>query len=179
MARTSRAPAGSKRARWLVQEEQLWCSQQRGRHAEALAHSGRVGADRNVRVHGESGLFETIRNLVGAAGSVEAIEAGEQRQVPSSGQVRIESRCFDEASDSVGNRFGDRIEAAAKQAHGPVVTADEPEEDAHQRCLACAVRTEKSMHTTELRNEVHAAQGIAVPVSLGHIEGFEGESLHR
>jgi hypothetical protein len=167
------------RTRWLVEEEQLWCSQQRGCHAEALPHSGRVAGDGNVRVHGESGLFETIRNLVDPAGSFEAIEASEQREVLSPGKVRIESGCIDEARHSVGNRFGDRVEAAAEQAHDPVVAADEPEEDAHQRRLASAVRAEKPVHTTEFGDEVRATQSVAVPVSLGYVEGFEGESLHR
>ncbi len=107
------------------------------------------------------------------AGSRVAVETGEQREVPPSGQVRIEGGRLHEAGDPVGYRSGRRVQTAAEETHGAGVAPDESEQDAHQRGLSGAVRAEEPVQPTGPGDEVDAAEGVAVPVALGHADGLE------
>ena len=168
-AHVSRA-AGVERARRLVEEEQPRSAQERSGQAETLAHAGRVARHRDVRVRREADLREGVVDSAAPAGSLVAVETGQQRQVPPSGQVRIERGSVDEAGDPVGYRSRRRVRPAAEETYGAGVAADESKQDAQQRGFPGAVRAEEPVQPAGPRGEVYAGEGFAFPVALGYAE---------
>jgi hypothetical protein len=114
-------------ARRFVEDQQPGRTQQRRGEAETLTHARRVACHGDVCARGETDLFEDVVDPFAAAGSAIAVETGEQRDVPSSGQVRIEGRSLHEPGNSVRHRSDRRIQIAAEHAHGTGVRPDESE----------------------------------------------------
>ena len=84
--------------RRLVEQQELRVAQQRRRDAEPLAHPVRVAADAVLAAIAQ---LDHVEHLVDAGRLDATVEVGEQPQVASPGEVRIEARPFDEAGDTV------------------------------------------------------------------------------
>jgi hypothetical protein len=76
-------------ARWLIEKKQARRAQQRGGESETLPHPCRVASYSDVRLRRKAYLLKEATDGVRRGDLVIAIETGQQRQVPPSGQVRI------------------------------------------------------------------------------------------
>ncbi len=159
--------------RGLVEQEQSRGPQQRSSQSDALTHAGRVAGHSIVRLRREADLLKDLADAVALARRLVAIEPSEQREVLAAGKIRIDGRRLHKASDPV--RYGPscRTHGAAEHAHSARVAGDEPEQDAHQRGLASAVRAEEPVQTAGAGHEIHATKGLSGPVALRYACGLE------
>ena len=103
------------------------------------------------------------------------VETGEERQVPASGQIRIEAGRLDVAGDTLGERIGRGADGRAEQVDRARVRLDQPEHDAHQRGLARTVRTEQSMKAPWPHQQAHIGKHVAITVTLADAAHFDGQ----
>src|SRR5437588_656169 len=129
----------------LVQHEQSRLVEQAGGDGQAALHAAGVGVHPFVCPVGQAHQFETGRHALVARSASQAIQASEEAQVLSGGEVGIESDLLGDVADVRLRRCRGRIDTRARHFHVPAVG---PEQTAHHRDggrLAGAVRSEQAV----------------------------------
>ena len=125
--------------RRLVEDQELGIGEQAPGDAEALSHPHRVSLDLAVCVRGEP---DALEGAVDVGVRVAAQEAGPYLEVAATGEVRIEPRLLDDASDAAERDVGLAGDAVPANVDRPARGAREAEHAPDERRLARAVRPE-------------------------------------
>ncbi len=163
-------PGGVEPGRRLVQQQELRVAQQRRRDAEPLPHAVRVAANPVLRAIAQ---LDRLEHLVDARRRRPAVEVGEQAQVATAGEVRIEPRSFHEAGNAV-ERPGPELERiAAEQPRVSRSRTNQPEQHAERRGLPRSVRPEVAEHVAALDGQVDMVDGDDLAVALDEATSFD------
>ena len=103
------------RAGWLVEHQHSRRPQQCRRQTKPLAHPCRVPRDRDVGTRAQTHLLERLFDACPTLRRGAIIKTGEERQVPPSGQIRIEGGRVDVAGDTLDERIGRGADWRAEQ----------------------------------------------------------------
>src|SRR5262249_55408177 len=142
--------------RRLVEQQEPRRAQEGSRDAEALAHAVRVAADAILRPVAQ---VDELEHLLDAPPRDGIVVVGEEPEVASPTQVRVEAWALDEARDAVQRPRAVDERVTPEESRRALGRADEAEQDPERGRLARAVRAEVAEDVAGPDDEIDVVDG--------------------
>ena len=153
----------------LIQEEQTGRPEQRGREPKALPHPGGESAHLEVRSVGQPDDIEQLPS----EDALDAVEVGQQLDVPPRGEVGVEPRLLDEPSHALHRRVPVCVDLEAQQGDRAGFRRHQAEQNPEQRRLPGPVRPDQPTDLSFVHADVEPVERPDLAETLHEAAGFD------